>query len=253
MATEQIIFGIHSVKEAIKKQARSIDKISILSGKNNRRLAEIKDLALQADLPVLELSRQDLDKNAKGAHQGVIAHLGSLGFSDDHVMTEERLIEHLKTSDLQLILILDGVTDPHNLGACMRSADAAGVELIIIPKDKSASLNQTVRKVACGAAETIKLVPVTNLARCIARLKQLGYWVVGADDKAEKSVYEQDFTGATAIVLGSEGDGLRRLTKEKCDFLVSIPMAGDLSSLNVSVAAGVVLFEAVRQRTIDIG
>ena len=253
MATEQIIFGIHSVKEAIKKQARSIDKISILSGKNNRRLAEIKDLALQADLTVLELSRQDLDKNAKGAHQGVIAHLGSFNFSDEHVMTEQLLIEHLKISDSQLVLILDGVTDPHNLGACMRSADAAGVELIIIPKDKSASLNQTVRKVACGAAETIKLVPVTNLARCIARLKQLGYWVVGADDKAEKSVYEQDFTGATAIVLGSEGDGLRRLTKEKCDFLVSIPMAGDLSSLNVSVAAGVVLFEAVRQRTIDIG
>ena len=253
MATDQIIFGIHSVKEAIKKQAQSIDKILILDGKNNRRLAEIKDLALQADLPVLELSRQDLDKNAKGAHQGVIAHLGSLNFSDDHVMTEQLLIEHLKTSDSQLVLMLDGVTDPHNLGACMRSADAAGVEFIIIPKDKSASLNQTVRKVASGAAETIKLVPVTNLARCIERLKQLGFWVVGADDKAEKSVYEQDFTGATAIVLGSEGDGLRRLTKEKCDFLVSIPMAGDLSSLNVSVAAGVMLFEAVRQRTIDIG
>ena len=253
MATDQIIFGIHSVKEAIKKQARSIDKILILDGKNNRRLAEIKDLALKADLTVLELSRQDLDKNAKGAHQGVIAHLGSLDFSDDHVMTEQLLIEHLKISDSQLVLILDGVTDPHNLGACMRSADAAGVELIIIPKDKSASLNQTVRKVASGAAETIKLVPVTNLARCIERLKQLGFWVVGADDKAEKSVYDQDFTGATAIVLGSEGDGLRRLTKEKCDFLVSIPMAGDLSSLNVSVAAGVVLFEAVRQRTVDIG
>jgi 23S rRNA (guanosine2251-2'-O)-methyltransferase len=134
----------------------------------------------------------------------------------------------------------------------MRSADAAGVELIIIPKDKSASLNQTVRKVASGAAETIKLVSVTNLARCIDRLKQLGFWVVGADDKAGKSVYDQDFTGATAIVLGSEGDGLRRLTKEKCDFLVSIPMAGDLSSLNVSVAAGVLLFEAVRQRAADI-
>ena len=252
MDTEQIIFGIHSVKEAIKKQAQSIDKILILDGGNNRRLAEIKDLALQADLPILELSRQDLDKNAKGAHQGVIAQLGSLDFSNDHVMTEQRLIEHLKISDSQLVLILDGVTDPHNLGACMRSADAAGVELIIIPKDKSASLNQTVRKVASGAAETILLVPVTNLARCIERLKQLGFWVVGADDKAEKSVYDQDFTGATAIVLGSEGDGLRRLTKEKCDFLVSIPMAGDLSSLNVSVAAGVVLFEAVRQRTIDI-
>jgi len=253
MAPDQIIFGIHSVKEAIKKQAQSIDKILILDGKNNRRLAEIKDLALKAGLTVLELSRQDLDKNAKGAHQGVIAHLGSFSFLDDHVMTEQLLIEHLKISDSQLVLILDGVTDPHNLGACMRSADAAGVELIIIPKDKSASLNQTVRKVASGAAETIKLVPVTNLARCIERLKQLGFWVVGADDKAEKSVYDQDFTGATAIVLGSEGDGLRRLTKEKCDFLVSIPMAGDLSSLNVSVAAGVVLFEAVRQRTLDIG
>ena len=252
MATEQIIFGIHSVKEAIKKQARPIDKILILAETNNRRLIEIKELALQADLPVLELSRLDLDKNVKGVHQGVVARLSSLEFSDGNGMTEQQLIEHLKINDSQLILILDGVTDPHNLGACMRSADAAGVELIIIPKDKSASLNQTVRKVASGAAETIKLIPVTNLARCIDRLKQLGFWVVGADDKAEKSVYDQDFTGATAIVLGSEGDGLRRLTKEKCDFLVSIPMAGDLSSLNVSVAAGVLLFEAVRQRDVDI-
>jgi len=252
MKTDQIIFGIHSVKEAIKKQARSIDKILILGETNNRRLVEIKELALQADLPVLELSRLDLDKNVKGAHQGVVARLSSLEFSDGNGMTEQQLIENLKTSDSQLILILDGVTDPHNLGACMRSADAAGVELIIIPKDKSASLNQTVRKVASGAAETIKLVSVTNLARCIDRLKQLGFWVVGADDKAGKSVYDQDFTGATAIVLGSEGDGLRRLTKEKCDFLVSIPMAGDLSSLNVSVATGVLLFEAVRQRAADI-
>ena len=252
MKTDQIIFGIHSVKEAIKKQARPIDKILILAETNNRRLIEIKELALQADLPVLELSRLDLDKNVKGVHQGVVARLSSLEFSDGNGMTEQQLIEHLKINDSQLILILDGVTDPHNLGACMRSADAAGVELIIIPKDKSASLNQTVRKVASGAAETIKLIPVTNLARCIDRLKQLGFWVVGADDKAEKSVYDQDFTGATAIVLGSEGDGLRRLTKEKCDFLVSIPMAGDLSSLNVSVAAGVLLFEAVRQRDVDI-
>ena len=131
----------------------------------------------------------------------------------------------------------------------MRTADAAGVGFIIIPRDKSASLNQTVRKVASGAAETVELVSVTNLARFLEKLKQHGFWIVGADDQAEKSIYDQDFKGEIAVVLGSEGEGLRRLTKEKCDFLISIPMSGDLSSLNVSVAAGVVLFEAVRQRS----
>jgi len=246
---ENAIIGIHSVKEAIKKQPRSIDKVFVLGGGKNRRLAEIAQLALKAELPVLEISRAELDRLAKGSHQGVIANLVVSDHSKKGGIREEQFFNYLKDNESQLILVLDGVTDPHNLGACMRTADAAGVGFIIIPRDKSASLNQTVRKVASGAAETVELVSVTNLARFLEKLKQHGFWIVGADDQAEKSIYDQDFKGEIAVVLGSEGEGLRRLTKEKCDFLISIPMSGDLSSLNVSVAAGVVLFEAVRQRS----
>ena len=144
--------------------------------------------------------------------------------------------------------MLDEVTDPHNLGACLRTADAAGVDAVIVPKDNSASLNMTVRKVASGAAEKVNLVAVTNLARTLAALQERGIWISGTAGEADHSLYQADFTGATAIVMGSEGKGLRRLTREHCDFLISIPMAGVVSSLNVSVAAGVCLFEAVRQR-----
>jgi 23S rRNA (guanosine2251-2'-O)-methyltransferase len=147
-----------------------------------------------------------------------------------------------------LLLVLDGITDPHNLGACLRTADAAGVDAIIVPKDKSASLNTTVRKVASGAAESLNFVVVTNLQRCLEALKERGIWLVGTADEAKRSVYDQELTGAVALIMGSEGKGLRRLTRETCDFLVSIPMSGDVSSLNVSVATGVCLFEAVRQR-----
>jgi 23S rRNA (guanosine2251-2'-O)-methyltransferase len=147
-----------------------------------------------------------------------------------------------------LLLVLDGVTDPHNLGACLRSADAAGVTAVIIPKDKAVGLTPVVRKVACGAADTVSLVQVTNLARSLKTLQEKGVWIVGTDDEADTTLFEQELTGPLAIVMGSEGTGLRRLTRECCDFLVSIPMAGELSSLNVSVATGVTLFEAVRQR-----
>jgi 23S rRNA (guanosine2251-2'-O)-methyltransferase len=147
-----------------------------------------------------------------------------------------------------LLLMLDGVTDPHNLGACLRTADAAGVQAVIIPKDKSASLNATVRKVACGAAEVIPLVAVTNLARTLEKLKKRGLWVVGTAGEAEQDVYDVDMTGPTVLVMGAEGKGMRRLTRELCDFLVRLPMSGSVSSLNVSVATGVCLFEAVRQR-----
>ena len=143
---------------------------------------------------------------------------------------------------------MDGVTDPHNLGACLRTADAAGVDAVVIPKDKSVGLNATVSRVASGAAETVNLAVVTNLARCLQALKDRNVWIAGTDDQADTSLFEQDLTGPLALVMGSEGAGMRRLTKEKCDFLVSIPMAGELSSLNVSVATGVALFEAVRNR-----
>ena len=144
--------------------------------------------------------------------------------------------------------MLDEVTDPHNFGACLRSADAAGVDAVIVPKDRSAPLNQTVRKVASGAAETVPVVMVTNLSRSLKALQERGVWLCGAAGEAEKTLFQQDLTGPLALLMGSEGKGLRRLTREACDYLVAIPMAGEVSSLNVSVAAGVCLFEAVRQR-----
>jgi 23S rRNA (guanosine2251-2'-O)-methyltransferase len=147
-----------------------------------------------------------------------------------------------------LLLVLDGVTDPHNLGACLRSADAAGVQAVIVPKDRSASLTPVVRKVACGAAETVPLVAVTNLARTLKQLQQRGLWVVGTAGEAQQYIYELDLKIPTVIVMGAEGAGMRRLTRENCDYLARLPMAGGVSSLNVSVAAGVCLFEAVRQR-----
>jgi len=145
-------------------------------------------------------------------------------------------------------VVLDGVTDPHNLGACLRTADAAGATAVIVPKDKSATLTPVVRKVACGAAEVIPLVAVTNLARTLEKLQQRGLWVVGTAGEAEQEIYQQDLTGPLVMIMGAEGKGMRRLTREHCDFLVKLPMSGSVSSLNVSVATGVCLFEAVRQR-----
>ena len=158
----------------------------------------------------------------------------------------DTLLEQQETP--ALLLVLDGVTDPHNLGACIRTADAAGVLAVIVPKDKSATLNATVRKVACGAAEVMPLVSVTNLARTLEKLRQQGFWVVGTAGEAEQTLYQQDLTGNKVLVMGAEGKGMRRLTREHCDFLVKLPMAGSVSSLNVSVATGVCLFEAQRQR-----
>jgi len=164
---------------------------------------------------------------------------------DEHFLTQ--LLEELK--EPAFLLILDGVTDPHNLGACLRTADAAGVHAVIAPKDKSASLNSTVSKVACGAAESIPFVQVTNLARCLKSLQDAGVWITGTAGEAIQHIHQTDLTGNMALVMGAEGEGMRRLTREGCDQLVKIPMAGEVSSLNVSVAAGVCLFEAVRQRS----
>lgn len=158
----------------------------------------------------------------------------------------EELLE--KLAEPPLLLVLDNITDPHNLGACLRTADAAGVQAVIIPKDKSATLNATVRKVACGAAEVIPLVTVTNLARTLEKLQQRGLWIVGTAGEAEQEIYQQDLTIPTVLVMGAEGKGMRRLTRDHCDYLVKLPMLGSVSSLNVSVATGICLFEAVRQR-----
>ena len=183
-------------------------------------------------------------------HQGVIAELraGPDGSPHDLRWSEARLLEALRGQARALVLVLDGVTDPHNLGACLRSADAAGVTAVVIPKDRAADLTGAVRKVACGATESVPLVRVTNLARCLDKLQAAGLWLFGAADEAREDLYAKDLTGPLALLVGSEGDGLRRLTRERCDFLVRLPMAGAVSSLNVSVATGICLFEIGRQR-----
>ena len=192
------------------------------------------------------VTKAELDATVSERHQGVVALIKPR--QGDAEVTERDLTQFLSGLDCPLILVLDGVTDPHNLGACLRSADAAGVDAVIVPKDNSAELNAVARKVASGAAEVIPLVRVTNLARILRSLKELGIWVVGTTGEADTLVFDQDLSIPTALVMGAEGPGMRRLTTEACDFLVKLPMAGDVSSLNVSVATGICLFEAVRQR-----
>lgn len=239
------VVGHHAVTELLRQQPEAILELLVQNDRRDRRMQELRDLARNNKIGVQEMSKSDLDKLGVRGHQGVVATVS--GGKD--ALAEQDLTALLaKAESAPLLLVLDGVTDPHNLGACLRSADAAGVTAVIVPKDKAVGLTPVVRKVASGAAETVPLVVVTNLARCLQSLQEQGIWLVGTDDEASVSLYEQDLTGPLAIVMGSEGAGLRRLTRECCDHLVSIPMAGELSSLNVSVATGVTLFEAVRQR-----
>lgn len=247
--SKHITYGLHAVYELLKKHANDVGRVLVLAGRNDRRVNEILALCSKHEVFVTAVQKNELDSYADGKHQGVIA-LGHVNSSSaDRMMNEKQLYDRVNELKSPFFLILDGVTDPHNLGACLRTADAAGIDAVIIPKDKSASLNETVRKVASGAAESMPLVSVTNLARCLEKLKDNGIWIIGTDDEADRSLYQQDLEGPIALVVGSEGTGLRRLTREKCDYLVAIPMVGELSSLNVSVASGVALFEAVRQRS----
>ncbi len=239
------ITGIHAVTEVINRRSDAVQRLLIKSGRDDSRLTDLRKLADSQSLDWEEVNEELLDSVAEDTHQGVAALLDQ----QRSLLTEKSLISHIEGLHHDpLLLVLDRVTDPRNLGACLRTADAAGVDAVIIPKDRAASLNATVSRVASGAAETVTLAEVTNLSRCLQSLKEQNIWVVGTDDQAEISLFEQDFTGPIALVMGSEGAGMRRLTKEQCDFLVSIPMSGQLSSLNVSVATGVVLFEAVRKR-----
>ena len=247
----QITVGINAVSVLVKKNPSTIDRLLMIGGKKNKRLSKLVDLARTANVRIVEVSKEELEDQVRGVHQGVAAFVIKRAVAPRETSSAALPIEILGKSKSELLLVLDSVTDPQNLGACLRTADAAGVRFVITPKNNSASLNSTARKVASGAAETVSLVTVTNLARFLSDLKQQGFWIIGTDEKAPKSIYEHDFRGLVALVMGSEGAGLRRLTKEKCDFLASIPMAGELSSLNVSVAAGVALFEAVRQRSLN--
>ena len=244
-----IVFGYHAVESLIRREPGRIAALHVQTDRQDKRMQALLELARNQGVTISPGDKSDLDQQAQGRHQGVVAVLRA-GASREAVgmMTESDLLDCINASAAPLLLILDGVTDPHNLGACLRSADAAGVTAVVFPKDKSADVNDVARKVASGAAESVTWVRVTNLARTIESLKQAGIWVIGTDGDAERTVFEQDLTGPCALVLGSEGSGMRRLTRELCDFTVKLPMAGSVSSLNVSVAAGICLFEAVRQR-----
>ena len=243
--TGPVAYGVHAVRVMLSRTPQRVRRVLIAAGKDAGRLAEIRTLAARAGVTVVSVDEASLDKLADGGrHQGVLAEVAARS-GDPETQLEEALEAG---GEAPLLLVLDGVQDPHNLGACLRSADAAGVTAVIAPRDRAAGLTPVVRKVAAGAAETVPFVAVVNLARTLRELKERGVWLVGTDDSADKSLYEVDLTGPLALVMGSEGEGMRRLTRECCDQLVSIPMAGAVESLNVSVATGVVLFEAVRQR-----
>lgn len=245
MAKQETIFGINSIRALFHSNPASVQQLTVDRKRNDRRVQEIIELAEQHKVPISYHERKHLDQlSQNGNHQGVVAQCVM------PVAHDESLIEKImEQNDQPLFLLLDGVQDPQNLGACLRTADAVGVSAIIIPKDRSASLNSTVVKVASGAAYSVPVVSVTNLSRTIRRMQELGVWFVGTDGEATESLYEVKLTGSIAIVMGAEGTGLRRLTKELCDFLVKLPMLGTVESLNVSVATGVCLYEALRQRS----
>ena len=239
------VFGLHAVQSLLERTPARVSVLLALESRADARMQAILALADKANVPVRRVARTELDERAPGvSHQGVVAEMAAVA-----ALSESELPQFLGgLGRPPLLLILDGVQDPHNLGACLRTADAAGVDAVILPKDRSAPLNPTVRKVACGAAETVPVVRVTNLARTLRTIRDAGVWLYGAAGEAPEALYDADLTGPVALVLGGEGKGLRRLTREHCDGLVAIPMAGSVSSRNVSVATGVCLFEARRQR-----
>jgi len=246
MSQNQTLYGLHSVAALLKSAPQRILQLYCLQGRSDQRVQKLLKLAEAQGLSVQPMARNKLDQLSDGEqHQGLVA-VCRPGPQYDENYLFDRLAQLDKPA---FLLILDGVTDPHNLGACLRSAEAAGVDMVIIPKDKSAGLSPVARKVACGAAEILPLIPVTNLARSLKRLRQEGIWLVGAAGEADSSLYQADLSGPLGLVMGAEGEGLRRLTRETCDFLVKIPMAGQVASLNVSVATGICLFEALRQRS----
>ena len=238
------VFGIHAVASLLDRQPDRIEAMYVQRGRNDARMEALLERADKLSISYQVIEREKLDEMVDGRHQGVIVESrGSQIFREGDL---DRLLENLDHP--ALLLILDGVTDPHNLGACLRTADAAGVDAVIVPKDNAAGLNATARKVACGAAEVMPLVQVTNLARTMRNLQQAGIWITGTAGEAEQSIYDMDLSGPMALVMGAEGKGMRRLTRERCDELIKLPMLGSVSSLNVSVAAGICLYEVVRQR-----
>ncbi|APX04906.1 MULTISPECIES: 23S rRNA (guanosine(2251)-2'-O)-methyltransferase RlmB [Vibrio] len=242
--SNEFIYGIHAVKAVLEREPERFIEAYVLKGRQDDRLMPILNDLQVCGVSIQQMTRKTLDDKANGAnHQGIIARVKAA-----KQLNENDIDGILAQHESPLLLVLDGVTDPHNLGACLRNADAAGAAAIIVPKDRSAPMNATVSKVACGAAEVVPLIRVTNLARTMRTLQEQGIWFVGTAGEATHDIYQAKLTGPLAIVMGAEGDGMRRLTRETCDDLIKIPMAGSVSSLNVSVASGICLFEAVRQR-----
>jgi 23S rRNA (guanosine2251-2'-O)-methyltransferase len=244
MSSPKVLFGFHAVGVRLKTAPQSIIEIYVDPTRRDARMRQFLDRVNEAGARVIEADGLRLAKLAGShGHQGVAARVQA-------VPTAHSLDDLLdQVEGPPLLLVLDGVTDPHNLGACLRVADGAGVHAVIAPKDHAAGINATVAKVASGAAETVPYFMVTNLARTLGELKERSIWCIGASDDAPKTLYQADLKGPVALVLGAEGTGMRQLTRKTCDELVSIPMRGAVESLNVSVASGVCLYEALRQRS----
>jgi 23S rRNA (guanosine2251-2'-O)-methyltransferase len=240
-----LVYGLHAVRAVLARRPADVLRVSVSAARDDARSRELRELAAGHGLKVVASTPAALDAETGGAvHQGFVAEV-----RPSVPLDENSLLDLLAAqAGPALVLVLDGVSDPHNLGACLRTADAAGATAVVAPRDRAASLTPAVRKVAAGAAETIPFAQVTNLARALRDMKQAGLWIGGTEGDGEKSIFEADLTGPLAIVMGSEGRGLRRLTRENCDFTVSLPMQGTVASLNVSVAAGIALYESLRQR-----
>ena len=242
------IYGVNPVLEILRAAQRSIHEITIAEGARDARLSEIVRLARERNIPVDRSPRKTLDRvTGNAAHQGVVARVAAPQYADADELLE-LVAERVGKSPEPLLVILDGVEDPHNLGAVLRTAECAGVDAVFIPERRAVGLTETVAKASAGAVEHLPVARVTNLSRLIDELKERNVWVIGTAADAPTTYLEWDWTRASAIVMGSEGAGLHRLVRERCDALVSIPVLGQIESLNVSVATGIVLYEAVRQR-----
>ena len=247
MSTPKVLFGFHAVGVRLKTAPASIIEVYVDPTRRDARMKQFLSRAAEAGVRIIEADGPRLIKLTGGAgHQGVAARVQAV----EGVRTLDELLDDLQEQGtVPLLLVLDGVTDPHNQGACLRVADGAGAHAVVAPKDHAVGINATVAKVASGAAETMPYFMVTNLARTLNELKERNIWCIGTSDDAPKTIYQVDLKGPVALVLGAEGDGMRQLTRKTCDELVSIPMKGAVESLNVSVASGVCLYEALRQRS----
>jgi len=243
--SQDLLIGIHAIEAALNYDADNIVELYVETGSHNARVKELAERAREIGIKPHARDRAALDRMTGGArHQGLVAR-----YRAPAPLAESELPKLAEAAGANaLFLVLDGVTDPHNLGACLRSAEAAGVTAVIVPKDRAVGMTPTVRRASAGAADRVPMVAATNLSRTLKTLKDAGVWLVGLVGDVEQSLYAVDLKGPIAVVLGSEGEGMRRLTREACDFLAKIPMRGDVESLNVSVATGIALFEVLRQR-----